>query len=311
MHRKGFLIMTAKSKGRASKDTLQKKAPSIMTDDKLGNFFDETHGLIMNARPYLQRLVFGIPSRTQSNRIFYIREGEAKAKINFIHYDIKKGDLLLIPANYILMVEEFSENVDPWMLDFHYQTNEEKELVGIETLFLHLTEDEERIMSYYFNLMNQIDSSMQNSSDDLMHLVMSLLYRIHRMNEARSGKGEKERLPRVKQIKSEFINMVVTQDVPQLTIAEYAEALGVSENYLSIIIKQETNQTVKKWIEQKTETLIKLLLTEPKNRNLSEIAEIVGYSSPPQVVRFFKRRTGMTPYEYRKSKMEEKALLMK
>ena len=253
-----------------------------MTDDKLGNYFDETHGLIMNAKPYLQRLVFGIPSRTQSNRIFYIREGEAKVKINFIHYDIKKGDLILVPANYILMVEEFSENVDPWMLDFHYQTNEEKELVGIETLFMHLTEDEERIMSYYFNLMNQIDSSAQNSSDDLMHLVMSLLYRIHRMNETRSGRGKKD-----------------------------AEALGVSENYLSIIIKQETNQTVKKWIEQKTETLIKLLLIEPKNRNLSEIAEIVGYSSPPQVVRFFKRRTGMTPYEYRKTKMEEKALSMK
>ena len=44
--------MTAKSKGRASKDTLQKKSPSIMTDDKLGNYFDETHGLIMNAKPY-------------------------------------------------------------------------------------------------------------------------------------------------------------------------------------------------------------------------------------------------------------------
>lgn len=302
--------MTAKSKGRASKDNLQKKAPSIMTDDKLGNFFDETHGLIMNAKPYLKRLVFGIPNRTQSNRIIYIRDGEAKIKINFINYDIKKGDFLLVPSNYILMVEEFSENVDPWMLDFHYQTTEEKELVGIETVYMHLTEDEDRVVGYYFNLMNQLDSSAQNSCSELMHLVMSFLYRIHRMNEVRSGKVKKERLPRVKQIKSEFINMVVTQDVPQLTIAEYAEALGVSENYLSIIIKQETNQTVKKWIEQKTETLIKLLLTEPKNRNLSEIAEIVGYSSPPQVVRFFKRRTGMTPYEYRKLKMEEKALAM-
>ncbi|MBR5354337.1 MAG: helix-turn-helix domain-containing protein [Bacteroidales bacterium] len=281
-----------------------------MTDDKLGNYFDETHGLIMNAKPYLKRLVFGIPNRTVSNRIFYIREGEARIKINFINYDIKKGDFLLVPSNYILMVEEFSENVDPWMLDFHYQTNEEKELVGIETLFMHLTEDEERVIGYYFNLMNQLDSSSQNSGDELMHLVMSFLYRINRMNEVRSGKVKKERLPRVKQIKSEFINMVVTQDVPQLTIAEYAEALGVSENYLSIIIKQETNQTVKKWIEQKTETLIKLLLTEPKNRNLSEIAEIVGYSSPPQVVRFFKRRTGMTPNEYRKSKLEEKAYAM-
>jgi len=299
--------MTGKNNSRVSKDKSQKRKNNIMTDDRLGNYFGETHGLIMNAKPYLQRLVFGIPSRTPANRIIYVHEGTASAKINFMPYELKKGDLLLIPGNYILLVEKFSDDVDPWMLDFHYQTPEEKSLVGIETLCLHLSEDEQKVASYYFNLMRQIDGSASPSNEDLMHLVMSLLYRIHQMQESRTGKVKKERLPRVKQIKSEFINMVVTQDVPQLTIAEYADALGVSENYLSIIIKQETNQTVKKWIEQKTETLIKLLLTEPKNHTLGEIAEIVGYSSPPQVVRFFKRRTGMTPYEYRKLKIDERS----
>ena len=42
---------------------------------------------------------------------------------------------------------------------------------------------------------------------------------------------------------------------------------------------------------------------------LNEIADIIGYSSPPQVVRFFKRRTNMTPYEYRKMALKERARL--
>ena len=85
--------------------------------------------------------------------------------------------------------------------------------------------------------------------------------------------------------------------------------IHVSENYLSIIIKNETGQTVKKWIEQRTETQIKMLLADPKGRTLNEIANIIGYSSPPQVVRFFKRRTDMTPYEYRKMALKERARL--
>ena len=49
-----------------------------------------------------------------------------------------------------------------------------------------------------------------------------------------------------------------------------------------------------------------MLLVDEENHTLNEISDIVGYSSPPQVVRFFKRRTGMTPYEYRKQKLMEK-----
>ena len=301
--------MEKRENRRTRREKLPKQIKSNMSDNIWGNYFNETHGLIMNAKPYLKRLVLSIPRRTPENRILYMNHGEAKAKINFMPFDLKSGDLIVVPSNYILLIEEFTDDVDPWLLDFHYNTNEERDLIGIETLSLHLSEEEKQIVHNYFNLMYQIDSSLDSSNEDVMHLIMSMLYCIKKMNEVRTGNVRRDRMPRVKLIKSEFINMVVANDVPQLTISDLADALGVSENYLSIIIKQETGQTVKKWIEQKTETLIKLLLTEPENHTLGEIAKIVGYSSPPQVVRFFKRRTGMTPYEYRKSKMEEIAAI--
>lgn len=301
--------MARRNKNSISKTQAPKRNESGLTDDNLGNFFDESHGLMMNAKPYLERLVFGVPRRAAENRIIYVREGGARVKINFVSYELHKGDLLLIPANYIVLIDSYSYDVEPWLLDFNYGTVEEKEMVGIETMYLSLTESEINVVEHYFTLMYQIDTSPARTNEDLMHLVMSMLYFTHQMYDSRTGKQSWHKIPRAKQIKAEFVNMVVTQDVPQLTISEYAKALHVSENYLSIIIKQETHQTVKKWIEQKTETQIKMLLSEPKGRTLGEIAEIVGYSSPPQVVRFFKRRTGMTPYEYRKMTMKERARL--
>lgn len=282
-----------------------------LKDDNLGNFFDESHGLMMNAKAYLEQLVFGVPRRASENRIIYVRQGGARVKINFVSYELRKGDLLLIPSNYIVLIEAYSNDVEPWLLDFNYNTSEEKEMVGIETIYLNLTDNEIDVVEHYFSLLYQIDTSPARTNEDLMHLIMSMLYYVHQMNEVRMGRQSWHKVPRAKKLKAEFVNMVVTQDTPQLTISEYAKALNVSENYLSIIIKQETHQTVKKWIEQKTETQIKMLLAEPQGRTLAEISEIVGYSSPPQVVRFFKRRTGITPYEFRKMVMKEMLRLKK
>ncbi|MBR1834365.1 MAG: helix-turn-helix domain-containing protein [Bacteroidales bacterium] len=283
----------------------------VSTEQGGGNFFGDSHRLMMKVKPYLERFVLEVPNRVSQNRIVYIHEGAARVRINFISYELRKGDVLLIPSNYILLIESYSNDIEPWMLDFNFGTEEEKEMVGIETLYFHMEERELKVLEYYFSLLSQIDNSSVRTNEDVMHLVMSMLYYLHQMYDARTGHLSWQKIPRAKQIKSEFVNMVVTLDNPPLTIAEYAKALHVSENYLSIIVKNETHQTVKKWIEQRTETQIKMLLAEPKGRTLNEIADIIGYSSPPQVVRFFKRRTGMTPYEYRKMALKERARLQK
>ena len=282
---------------------------NLRAETSKGNFFGDSHKVMMNVKPFLERYVLEVPNRVSQNRIVYIHQGAARVKINFISYELRKGDVLLIPSNYILVIESYSNDIEPWILEFNYGTMEEKEMVGIETIYFHMEERETTVLEYYFSLLSQIDNSAARTNEDVMHLVMSMIYYIHQMYDHRTGHSSWQKIPRAKQIKSEFVNMVVTLDNPPLTIAEYAKALHVSENYLSIIIKNETGQTVKKWIEQRTETQIKMLLADPKGRTLNEIADIIGYSSPPQVVRFFKRRTDMTPYEYRKMALKERARL--
>ena len=264
--------MANRSSNRTGKKKEVVSNENLRAETSKGNFFGDSHKVMMNVKPFLERYVLEVPSRVSQNRIAYIHQGAARVKINFISYELRKGDVLLIPSNYILVRET-------------------------------------AVLEYYFSLLSQIDNSAARTNEDVMHLVMSMIYYLHQMYDHRTGHSSWQKIPRAKQIKSEFVNMVVTLDNPPLTIAEYAKALHVSENYLSIIIKNETGQTVKKWIEQRTETQIKMLLADPKGRTLNEIADIIGYSSPPQVVRFFKRRTDMTPYEYRKMALKERARL--
>lgn len=301
--------MANRSSNRTGKKKEVVSNENLRAETSKGNFFGDSHKVMMNVKPFLERYVLEVPNRVSQNRIVYIHQGAARVKINFISYELRKGDVLLIPSNYILVIEAYSNDIEPWILEFNYGSMEEKEMVGIETIYFHMEERETKELEYYFSLLSQIDNSAARTNEDVMHLVMSMIYYLHQKYDHRMGHLSWQKIPRAKQIKSEFVNMVVTLDNPPLTIAEYAKALHVSENYLSIIIKNETGQTVKKWIEQRTETQIKMLLADPKGRTLNEIANIIGYSSPPQVVRFFKRRTDMTPYEYRKMALKERARL--
>lgn len=273
-----------------------------------GNYFKKDYAIIMNPVPYLKRIIFDVPRRMAGNHIFYFKRGSGHTTINFKEYTIQSGDLIMVPDNYILYINQFSEDVIPWIATCNFNTPEEQELVGIETSFMHLSQEEIKIVENYFSLMHTIAAKPIYGPDDFKHLILSFMYRIREMLSDRIGNGSGSKISSNKKLAAKFINLMVQSDISQLNVGKFAKAMGVSENHLSVVIKKETNITVKKWIERKTEALMRMLLTDEKNYTLEEIANIVGYSSPPQVVRFFKRRTGMTPFEFRKAKLIEKNL---
>lgn len=283
-------------------------AKTTIAPKEYGNIFKEEYAIIMNPTPYLQNIIFNVPRRMSGNHIFLIRKGTAHATINFKEYNIKAGDLIVIPENYIMYIDKFSTDADTWLIQCNFNTPEEKELVGIDTTILHLSDDEISMIENYFNLLHVVASKPIYGRNDFMHLIISLLYRIREMDTARTRENESKNITHAKRITMTFINMMVMDDVTLINIGDFAKKIDVSENYLSILVKKETGITVKKWIERKTEAVMRMLLADEHNYSLSEIAELVGYSSSPQVVRFFKRRTGMTPFEFRKAILFEKEL---
>ena len=295
---------TTKKLSNAEEATGKTNMPSV----EYGNFFKQDYAIIMDPVPYLKKIIFDIPRRMAGHHIIYFKKGTAHATINFKEYTVHAGDLFLVPDNYILYIKNYSEDAIPWISVCKFNTPTEEELVGIETTFMHLSQEEIKLVENYFSLMHTVAAQPIYGPDDFRHLVLSLMYRIREMQAERSGNSNNTKLSSNTQLAAKFVNLMVQTEVSHLNVGKLAKAMGVSENHLSVVIKKETNITVKKWIERKTEALMRILLIDERNYTLEEIANIVGYSSPPQVVRFFKRRTGMTPFEFRKAKLAEKAL---
>lgn len=83
---------------------------------------------------------------------------------------------------------------------------------------------------------------------------------------------------------------------PDLSIAQVAEAMGLSEGHLSHVFKRETGKTLGSYITEYRIQRARELLRDHRNK-VYEVAEMVGYRDITYFSATFKRVTGMTPSE--------------
>ena len=99
---------------------------------------------------------------------------------------------------------------------------------------------------------------------------------------------------------SRFLESVFNPDRMPGTIASYASETGISENYLSRLVKKATGRSVGAWIDIVRIQRAKRLLTETREP-VSDIAAAVGIDDQSYFSRLFKKETGLTPSAFRKT----------
>lgn len=97
-----------------------------------------------------------------------------------------------------------------------------------------------------------------------------------------------------------FLESVFDPQRPIGNITGYAQTAGISDNYLSRQVKQSTGHSVGAWIDKARLVRAKKLLAGT-SLPIIDIASAVGLDDQSYFARFFKRETGQTPSEFRKT----------
>jgi len=105
---------------------------------------------------------------------------------------------------------------------------------------------------------------------------------------------------KVAAIPEKFLQMVFDSNKAPSSVSEYASTLGVTPNYLNKTVKQHTRRTAIDWIEIARINMAKLLLKD-RSVPIADIAGRVGVPDQSYFARFFKKKTGLTPSEFRNS----------
>ncbi len=88
-----------------------------------------------------------------------------------------------------------------------------------------------------------------------------------------------------------------------ISLEEICDTLGVSRNYFCYLFKKETEQNLWACLTDIRLAHAKELLRTTQDKTYA-IAYQVGYDNPSYFAKLFKKNTGMTPNEYRKSDQE-------
>lgn len=82
------------------------------------------------------------------------------------------------------------------------------------------------------------------------------------------------------------------------SVAYFAEKCNLTSGYFGELVKTETGITAQDFIADAIVTRAKELLND-SSFTVSQVAYTLGFGYPQHFVRFFKRKTGKTPSEYR------------
>lgn len=99
-----------------------------------------------------------------------------------------------------------------------------------------------------------------------------------------------------------LLNEYFQSEKPQLlglpSVAYFAEELHLSANYFGDLIKKETGQSARDYIQSKTITVAKEKIFGTE-KTINEIAFELGFKYAQHFTRIFKQKVGVSPNEYR------------
>ncbi|QDO94617.1 helix-turn-helix domain-containing protein [Formosa sediminum] len=233
-------------------------------------------------------------------------------------YDFDNGVLAFVAPNQVMSIEVESANElnhSGWLLIFHpdflwnttlaskiknydffeYQLNEA----------LHLSEKEEKILIRIMeDIYQEYNSNIDNFSQNVIisHLDLFLTYsnRFYQRQFITRVKSNHSVIEQFEFILGNFVNdeMLKLYGLPK--VEKIAKEMNVSPNYLTRLLKAITGKSTQTFIHEEIMKLAKEKLSTTE-LSVNEIAYELGFEHPQSFGKLFKKKTKMTPLEFRKS----------
>ena len=234
--------------------------------------------------------------------VYWIHQGSGIHDIDFEQYEIKPNRIFFVKPEQIhflhndTMMEysalQFTEEFMSCS-DTGYQT-EEREIAVCHDLTL---EEQERMEILFKQISAEAVSGLEYSTALIQSEINTLLLDLERIGL------DKRRYTALPDLLLKYRMLVEKQYTATRLVQKYAGQLGVSANYLNVLVRKYLGKSALNLINERVILEIKRRLLRTK-KGVSEIAYELGFDELSYFSRFFKRHTGMTPIAFRE-KMNE------
>ncbi len=233
------------------------------------------------------------------------------------YYDFQEGTLTFIAPNQVIELEDPDETKDVygWSLIFHPDLIRGTSLgpkIKDYNFFsydlyeaLHLSDLEKQKLS---EIITDIELELENNIDkhskilivSSIELLLNYCNRYFDRQFITRTETNKDVISKFETLLDEYFNAENLSELGIPSIKHFAEKLHFSPNYLSDLLKKETGKNGTEHIQYHIIELAKDKLLS-SNLSVSEIAYDLGFEYPQYFSKMFKKKTTMSPNEFRQS----------
>ena len=231
-------------------------------------------------------------------------------------YDFNEGGLMFTAPNQLIFIEDdkdveycgytlffhpdfirnysLGKNIHKYGF-FSYDTNEA----------LHLSEYEKKlIIGLLDNIDNELHTAIDEISQDVivsyMEVLLNYSNRFYKRQFITRKSVNNDLLIKIEEILINYFNDATTLKSGLPTVEFLASQINVSSHYLSDLLRSLTGQNAQQHIHSKLiEKAKDFLITT--NLSVAEIAYQLGFEYPQSFSKLFKKKTKLTPLEFKNS----------
>ncbi len=271
---------------------------------------------VFTERALLRKVKVGDSFSPQKTTIVIIEKGSISIKSNELIHHYKKGNLGMIIPNNVYKVNAFTDDVKAYFIlidrdklnnktSFAFNKYEMQQALrssnnNIEKVsdnaFAHILNLCEQLFYY-----NQEEKEITFSQQIKLSLFTSLVYIL--VGDFLQGKGKDINIlenSRKESITMKFLQLVSINFMKEKELKFYADKLLISSKYLSNTVREITNQPPSKFITEALLNNAKILLLNSDN-SIKEISNELDFSDQYAFGKFFKKHTGLSPSNFKKT----------
>lgn len=246
--------------------------------------------------------------QTRFHTHIYCQSGSVKFMFNGQQHQSKKGEFIFWLAGLDVSEVSFSANFKATMLFVDNDlltTNLPSATMSIDS-YIHSKEnpilhpdkkDKEKILKNFQLLYDKSTETNHRFYAEMLKLQMQL-FLLEMWHIFEDELDRRKRSLQSGTLYERFLQLVQKHCMQEREVRFYSDKLNITPKYLNYICKVNTRITASQWIQRYAKERIVVLL-QNKNRNISEIADEMDFSSRSFFTRYVKKMLGVTPKEYR------------
>ncbi|WP_449437046.1 helix-turn-helix domain-containing protein [Pedobacter steynii] len=245
-------------------------------------------------------------------QIIWFQSGTGHHYVDFIRHDVKDQMVFFIAKNQVHCFDQ-NDQYEGYLLHFNeiFLANDYQSDVFLKHNLFNNPQQQPyckltpkctgKLQLAIDQINEELGEATLFGKDELLRsYLQSFLILIGRTklssgNDAGTFVVDEKRLQLVK-----FFNLVEQHYKKGLSVTEYAELLHISARTLSDLTSQQVNKTPSQMIQERIILEAQRLLVH-SGLNINQIAYRTGFDDPSYFVKFFKKHTGISPSDFRKS----------